>query len=104
MNNFPCNYFICFINFFFIPIISPYIFFKKSQIKYLKLDYLFFYVVSVILNLILVYIVIIFLNAFHIKIKNDEVAYTVLAIFSALFIAFFYCFVEKYNEFKKNLK
>ena len=103
MNTFPCNYLVCFINFFFVPAVSPYIFFKKTKLKFLWIDFLAIYFFSCIFNLILTHIVIIFFRVFNIKIMNDGVTYTVIALFSALIISLVFCFIEKFNEFKKKL-
>ena len=97
MNTFPCNYFVCFINFFLVPALTLWLFGRKKKFL-IQFDALSFlrYILCVVSNLILTHFFVVFARVFfHHKIWNDGCTYTVLAVFSAVLIFLFYDLIKK---------
>ena len=100
MNTFPCNYFVCFINFFLVPTLTLWLWGKRKKFLILFDAKNFLrYALCTVSNLILTHVFVVFVRVFfHHRIWNDGCTYTVLAVFSAVLIFFFYDLIKKVSS------
>ncbi len=106
MNSFSTNYLVCFINLFLVPLVTVCV--DRMRNKSVNETgegswgkTAMSYVMYVIANLILTRCFIVPLRiAIHWKVFNDGVTYTVLAVLSAVLIAFGIECLRDYKKFK----
>ena len=106
MNAAHVNYLVCFVNLFLVPLVTVYVgrMRNKSASETAESDWVktaMDYAMYIIANLILTRCFIVPLRiAIHWKVFNDGVTYTVLAVLSAVLIAFGIECLRDYKKFK----